>query len=58
MSLASLATTTADIERKSTTASSYGGNSDSWSVVYDDVSGTLQPLSGHLRGFHGGSYSS
>ena len=49
MSLASLATTTADIERKSTTASSYGGHTDSWSVVYDDVAGTLQPLSGHLR---------
>jgi hypothetical protein len=49
MSLASLATHTADIERKSTTASSYGGHTDSFSAVYDDIAGSFQPLRGELR---------
>lgn len=46
MSLASLATHTADFERKTTTVGTGGGHVDAFASAYDDVSGTLQPVSG------------
>jgi hypothetical protein len=49
MSLASLCTTTATIERKSTAASTYGGHTNTYATAYSDVPGTLQPIGGHLR---------
>lgn len=49
MSLQSLSNLTATIERKSTTASSYGGQTVSYATAYSDVLGTLQPIRGELR---------
>ncbi|TXH56135.1 MAG: hypothetical protein E6Q97_07125 [Desulfurellales bacterium] len=49
MSLLSLSTVTADIERKTTAAVSGGGVSETFAVQYDDVRGTLQPASGDTQ---------
>lgn len=49
MSLSSLATTTATIERKSTTASAYGGHTNTYATAYSGLPGTLQPLRGDIR---------
>jgi hypothetical protein len=42
-------THTADFERKTTTLGTGGGQVSAFAVVYDDVAGTLQPVSGETR---------
>lgn len=48
MSIDSLCTTTATIERQTASITSDGANSPSWANVYEDIPCTIQPAKGSI----------